>query len=354
MQSAAQPQKDRQTLRIEQRTSDLEAAIRTLRLDLTEDHFSAVIGTLREAVNLSRGLPELEETVVLLGIELATHLLPVSARLAQSLLQETLEVDSQKLIPRELWTSIKNKEREEAEALTRPAPAPRPVTVKIAEPVIPARYQYHPAPAPSPAPPQPQRDWNRLATAATIIFTVGTLSTAAGLIWLNQSRLATRHPRTAAVKTINPDDQAWAAVNPQDPNLVESYLMRFPSGVNRARAVQAMAEIRLQHRQSAEVRDTLEQYAAAWNARQARLSPLKSLTLNLSPASTPRIEGDQATITCLRSVSEVDPDGAKKQTPAERVTFLLARRPSGWVIDKAFTPDPKKSSPVLSTPSQPF
>jgi hypothetical protein len=443
MQSAAKQQKDRRTLRMEQRAADLEAALPAIRLLLADDHFSAAIGKLREAVNLSRNLPELEEMVVELGIELATDALPRSARLAKCILQEVIEVDSRHLITRQQWSTIKDKEREEAitGALSAAGSAPAihmqsaarqrlanllnqypdeprlqtrlksldaqadqarntgklveaEKTVKIAEdhklqaqaiwaharefqksglfqdaldqlhqlreidPAFPGLEQAiarcQPAPAAvsvNPIPAQPKRDWTRFATAATVLLTVGALAAAGGLIWISQSR---RMGSSRHIQPINPDDKAWAAVNPKDPNLVESYLMRFPSGANRARAVQAMAQIRLEHRQSAEVRDTLQHYAAAWNARQARLSPLSSTTLNLSPASAPRIEGDHATITCLRSVSEVGDDGTKKQTPDQLVTFLLTRRDSGWVINKAFTPDQNKSASIKSTPYQPF
>jgi hypothetical protein len=212
------------------------------------------------------------------------------------------------------------------------------------------------------------------STAATLAFTLITLGIAGCLIWTNYSRWSPRsqtqatqsqtartQPAMTAAPALekvtaptskNPDDLAWSSVNPKDLELVEAYLNRFPEGANRGLAVQALSQIRVERRQVAEVDAVLRQYAAAWNARnvdsilalqhnldrqtvEAQLSPLKSMVMNLSPAAAPRIEGNQATVRCLRTVSEVYEDGATKQSPEQAVTFVLAKRDGAWKIESA-------------------
>jgi hypothetical protein len=153
--------------------------------------------------------------------------------------------------------------------------------------------------------------------------------------------------------TIKADNAAWAAVNRDDMQSVGSYLSRFPDGANRGAADRAMAEIRsadAARRQSAEVLKVVQQYAAAWSARdvdsilslqryldrrtlKAQLSPLKALAMNVSPSSEPSFTGQRATVQCRRQVFEVFEDGVKKETPEQTVTFVLAKRDGAWTIE---------------------
>jgi hypothetical protein len=155
--------------------------------------------------------------------------------------------------------------------------------------------------------------------------------------------------------TTKADEDAWAEVNPGDLHSVERYLSQFPGGANREIAERALADIRRTksaQQQSAEVLGVVRQYAAAWSARnvdsilslqryldrravRAQLSPLKSLVMNISPASEPRIEGAQATVRCRRQIFEVFADGVEKQSPEVMVTFVLARNSGAWTIESA-------------------
>jgi len=264
MQSAAK-------LRKLSRPDDFELLTRAVKAELADDHLSAAIGTFREAVNLSRGLAELEEAAVRLGIELAGQILPRGSRLAKSLLLEAAAVDSGKIIPDELWTSLQEREREEAiSGALNYAAIPPAIRQRLTalleqypdEPRLLSRLKSLPeATRPQPPPmelPEPRRAgiiqrWTQLAeanrnllsTAATVAFTVAALGISAGLIWMNQ------HP----LKKATADDQAWSAVNPHNGDLVESYLMSFPNGAHRGQAVHALAEIRIERRQSAEMRE---------------------------------------------------------------------------------------------------
>jgi len=279
MQSAAKPQKL-------SRPADFELLTRAVKAELADEHWSAAIGSFRETVNLSRGLPDLEEAAVRLGIELAREILPLGSRLAKSLLQEASAVDSGKIIPAELWDSIREQEREEA--ITGALNCADPASFTSLLPAVRRRLsmlleQYPEEPRLltrlKSLPPQevraeiasparhleassgsvPIRGWTQtlqanrswLSTAATLIFSVLAVGTAVGLLWMNQ---ATHRPQHT-LKKMNADDQAWSSVNPRSADLVESYLMRFPAGAHRGQAVQALIQIRIGRRQSAEVRE---------------------------------------------------------------------------------------------------
>jgi tetratricopeptide (TPR) repeat protein len=145
---------------------------------------------------------------------------------------------------------------------------------------------------------------------------------------------------------------AWAAVNRNDLHSVESYLNRFPGGANHEIAEQVLTNLRrieAEHQESAEVLNVLQQYAAAWTARniesilsleryldrrtvKAELAPLKSLVMNLSPVSEPHIEGTQATVRCRRQVLQTFQDNVQKQSPEALVTFVLAKHDGAWII----------------------
>jgi len=249
MQSAAKPQKL-------SRTDDFELLTRAAKAELADDRLCAAMGTFREAVNLSRGLPDLEEAAVRLGMELARQVLPLGSRLAKSLIEEAAAVDFGKMIPAELWRSIEEQEREEA---ISGALNYRVVAVRQRLSALLERYPGEArllaalrVPESAPACVEAavavrvgvRHRWTQLlATAATVIFTVGALGLAGGLIW-------NRQPHKKASR----DDLAWLAVNPRNADLVESYLMSFPHGAHRGQAVEALTEIRIERRESAELR----------------------------------------------------------------------------------------------------
>ncbi|HMF75219.1 MAG TPA: hypothetical protein VK604_06115 [Bryobacteraceae bacterium] len=487
-----EPTTEQARARALRRLEDFALATGKVEAYFADGRLSAGFGEFREAVNLSRGYPALEETVVKLAVAQAEQLLPQGWRIAEALLQEAGEVDSGETVPDELWDGIQQREREETinralNAAEAASPNGRMPLARQRLAGLAAKYpgesrletrlktvdarsahsrefetrgfhggvrqQREARPemvlvrrTATKQKQRPKTAWVRFKRVTTLISATAMLSVAGGLAWMHHAKSlakpeavsAARPVTTPAIATLpvevftpksqtvqvvewsgavsgaapvevrrrtpfdpsrldaslklpapvgnqiraipppieqpvhdswlsaapelpdlenraKADEDAWAAVNRGDVHSVERYLSRSPGGANRATAEQALADIRrteAAQQQSAEVLDVVRQYAAAWNARnvdsivslqryldrravRAQLSPLKSLVMNISPTSEPRIEGAQATVLCRRQVSEIFADGVEKQSPEVTVTLVLARRSGAWTIESA-------------------
>jgi hypothetical protein len=191
----------------------IETAIKAVELDLADVRFSDALGQFRKAVNLSRGFPELEKKVVAVAAEQAAQLTPHTWLVAKALLDEAADLESQARVQPERDT-----------------------------PVI----RLEPLRAPSVLQPQ---TIDRLKSLATVLFAAAALTVAGVLVWTHKvQRVPVRLIQTSA------DDAAWSAINHDDLDSVEAYLLNHPTGVNRDKAVLALANIRVARRQAAEAK----------------------------------------------------------------------------------------------------
>lgn len=102
-------------------------------------------------------------------------------------------------------------------------------------------------------------------------------------------------------------------------------------------------------REAESVIATLEQYARAWNEKDAadirairpglerrtvkeELAGARSILMRIHPVSEPKIEGDRAIVECLHRVDQVFDDGTEKQSPGVRLTYVLVKRGGSWLI----------------------
>lgn len=280
------------------RTPLATAAMQTVESELAQDHFSSAIGKFREAINLSRGYPDLEDQVVILAADLGRQLLPRNWQVAKSFLNEAAELKPGYVFASDLLREIQEHERDQSFQRVPKHSVPLP-----AEPLAPVRpvsvaiTTVNSVPKPATPPRLQPSTLNHLKSAAALLFATAALAAAVALIWFHQPR-RTRRP-------MNAEAQVWSTVNLNDADQVESYLNRFPNGTKREQAVQALIQIRLTHRESAEVLDAIRQYASQKG-------------IQVSATSQPRIEGNLATVQCFTN-----------QTP---VTFELARQNGSWNI----------------------
>ena len=281
------------------RTPLTAAAMQTVESELAQDHFSTAIGKFREAMNLSRGYPDLEDQVLTLAADLGRQLLPRNWQVAKSFLNEAAEFKPGYTFASNLLEEIQRHERDQSfqrvPRLSVPFPAEPLASVRtVAVAITPIQSVSKPAKSTRLQP----STLNHLKSAATLIFATAAIAAAVALIWFHQPRRIRR--------PLNTDSQAWSTVNPNDADQVESYLSRFPNGTKRDQAVQALVQIRVTHRESAEVLDAIHQYASQKG-------------IQVSTTSQPRIDGNQATVQCFSN-----------QTP---VTFELARQHGSWNIE---------------------
>jgi hypothetical protein len=96
-----------------QRFAEFDAAVTKIEAAFADDSFSTAFGAYREALNLSRGFPSLEERTVKLAVAQAAKRLPRDWRMAKSLLLEVGQVDPGGEIPLELWEQVQQCERKE-------------------------------------------------------------------------------------------------------------------------------------------------------------------------------------------------------------------------------------------------
>jgi hypothetical protein len=97
---------------------------------------------------------------------------------------------------------------------------------------------------------------------------------------------------------------------------------------------------------------TLEKYSDAWTTKRVtqitelrprlprrtveqELSSASSIVMRIRPTSVPRIQGNRATVECIHQVDQVFRDGVEKQNPGVKMTYVLVRRGSNWLIEES-------------------
>jgi hypothetical protein len=152
------------------------------------------------------------------------------------------------------------------------------------------------------------------------------------------------------------DDNAWSAVSAKDQHSLEQYLNQFPSGRHSDQARQLVSEMppaaadrETSAREAIAVVATLKKYSDAWNAKdldhitalqpglgrrtaKEELSSTRSIVMQIHPTAPPKVEGDRATIECIRKVDKVFADGAEVETPGIKMTYVLVKRGGTWLI----------------------
>ena len=100
-----------------------------------------------------------------------------------------------------------------------------------------------------------------------------------------------------------------------------------------------------------EIIATLEKYSNAWHAKRIaeitelrpklsrrtvkqELSSASSIVMRIQPTSVPSIRGNRATVECIHEVEQVFTDGVEKKNPGVRMTYVLVRHGSDWLIDE--------------------
>jgi hypothetical protein len=95
---------------------------------------------------------------------------------------------------------------------------------------------------------------------------------------------------------------------------------------------------------------TLKNYSDAWNKRQfaritalrpklprrlveQELSGVRSITMRIQPLSSPTVQGDRASVQCLHQVDQVFRDGVERQIPGVKMTYVLVKRGTEWLIE---------------------
>ncbi|HEX4773742.1 MAG TPA: hypothetical protein VH351_23115 [Bryobacteraceae bacterium] len=160
-----------------------------------------------------------------------------------------------------------------------------------------------------------------------------------------------------AWESAHADENAWNAVAARDEHSLEQYLDRFPSGTHSDQARQLLNEMwrtvtgdrQTTAQEANAVVATLKRYSDAWNAKDLNnitalqpgigrqtakdeLSSTRSIVMQIHPTSLPKIQGDRATVECIRKVEKVFADGAEIQTPGVRMTYVLVKRGGTWLI----------------------
>lgn len=166
------------------------------------------------------------------------------------------------------------------------------------------------------------------------------------------SALADLDRKAHAAQTQTAEEAAWKKVNTRDEASLVSYLRDYPGGHFHNSAEVALANLRVGHasNETTAVLTVISRLANAWSAKdldsilalqrnlskrevKAELSHVKELAMQISPASPPQIDGQQAVVLCRRQASQTFSDGTRKQIPESIVSYVLSKRDGNWTIE---------------------
>ena len=173
------------------------------------------------------------------------------------------------------------------------------------------------------------------------------------------------------------EEADWRSLNRNNKSSLSAFLAKYPAGAHSAMANSLMANLdrrteiasadvprREEHKlavvpptpadltvvaERAAVLDVIGRFAEAWNAKdyrsiveiepdlnrrtlKAQLSPVKAVSMRISPVAPPQISGTEATVVCRRQADETFVDGSLKQNPESIVTYVLSKRNGSWGI----------------------
>ena len=152
------------------------------------------------------------------------------------------------------------------------------------------------------------------------------------------------------------EETAWNAVNRKDRASLQAFVKQFPTGKHSSEARQALANLApapaadTTHAADAvAVTAVLQRYAAAWNNKDIdeilalrpglgkqfvrnALKGTRSMHMEITPNSPPKIQGGHATVVCTQRVDQTFADGVEKHPPQTMVTITLARNGNSWTI----------------------
>ncbi len=169
-----------------------------------------------------------------------------------------------------------------------------------------------------------------------------------------QQALNEMNNKQRATELERSEETAWISVNQKDRSSLQNFLQQFPSSKHRAQAQQDLTNLQSAPASaggdSAVILAVIRRFADAYSTKnletimaiqpglnrrvlKEELSGVRSLQMNIIPASAPNITGDRATIVCRRTVGQTFADGTKKQSPESSVTYTLAKRGSTWIIE---------------------
>jgi len=157
---------------------------------------------------------------------------------------------------------------------------------------------------------------------------------------------------SASPSSANPALQTGPSGSPQDatPQGAEASPKSEHAANDAQTSTPARAGAKAQSRDASAAIAALEKYSDAWNTKdvasitairpelarrtvEKELSAARSIFVRIQPTSSPKIEGDHATIDCVQQVDEVFSDGVQKHSPEVKVTYLLANRSGNWLIE---------------------
>jgi hypothetical protein len=154
-------------------------------------------------------------------------------------------------------------------------------------------------------------------------------------------------------ETQRTEEAAWRRVNRRDEASLESFIRESPRSPHRNEAEVELGAIRLRHasaNETAAVLTVISRFADAWKAKdldsilaiqknlskravRAELSHVMKLDMQISPASPPQIDGEQAVVLCRRQASQIYSDGTRKLIPESIVSYVLAKHDGNWTIE---------------------
>jgi PEGA domain len=167
------------------------------------------------------------------------------------------------------------------------------------------------------------------------------------------SAIADLDRKTRALEAQAVEEAEWKKVNRHDESSLESFLRDPRSDKYRNQAEIDLATLRLgqaSRTESSAVLSVISRFASAWSSKdlnsimalqknlnkravKAELAQVKELTMHISPASAPQIEGSRAVVLCRRQASQTFSDGTFKQIPESIVSYLLAKHDGDWTIE---------------------
>jgi hypothetical protein len=147
---------------------------------------------------------------------------------------------------------------------------------------------------------------------------------------------------------------ALASIFSQDPHALNENLTALPSvpPMEMPHPMLARTSSQALSADARQIIATLERYSNAWNAKRIaeitelrpklsrrtvkeELSGASSIVMRIQPTSVPSIRGNRATVECIHQVEQVFTDGVEKKNPGVKMTYVLVRRGSDWLIDEA-------------------
>jgi hypothetical protein len=219
--------------------------------------------------------------------------------------------------------------------------------VEIAEAIVPQPPVLEPAPVRAPAPipskPADAAEWERVSGSRNVS------DIAEFLRKFPNSGLAPQAARKV-------EQMEWDAARGGGKDQLRAFLNKYPNGVLARDASAELARLERAEQAALESRavlDVIQRYAEAWKARnydqlvalqpalrerkfgretlQKYLRDTVFLQYSLQPAGEPKISGDEATVTCARSVQQ-RMEGVTSPPNQGTVVFTLRKNGGQWRI----------------------